>query len=474
MPVTAIRAERERMDAVRRYDILDTPPDGAFDRIAAVAAEIFSVPIAIVSVVDTDRIWFKAHHGLDVTQIDREPGLCASAITGSEPWIVTDAIADPRTLTNPLVAGDFGLRFYAGAPLTTHDGFNLGTLCVIDQEPREVTPQEAKLLVKLAQVVVDELELRRSARIAVDAAEQAQARIEEQASLLDLTQDAIFVKDLEHRILFWNDAAERIYGWSALEALGHTLDELIAPDRSEIDAALAVVRTQGEWSGELHVVDRAGAALVLESRWTFLRNRQGRPKGVLAVNTDVTERRATEVELIRRLEDRATRDPLTGLPNRSLLDARLDEAMAASQRTQSPLAVLFIDLDFFKGINDGFGHLLGDKVLMEVARRLESTLRDRDTVARFGGDEFVVLLPDIDGAAAGEVAHRLLAAVGEPMELDGHLLHVSVSIGVAASPPLEPQALLRSADAGAYYAKSHGRAQVRTYTGESRAQPEVA
>jgi hypothetical protein len=107
---------------------------GAFDRIAAVAAEIFGVPIAIVSVVDTDRIWFKAHHGLDVSEIGREPGLCASAITGMEPWIVNDAVTDPRTLANPLVAGEFGLRFYAGAPLTTHDGFNLGTLCVIDRE----------------------------------------------------------------------------------------------------------------------------------------------------------------------------------------------------------------------------------------------------------------------------------------------------------------------------------------------------
>ena len=184
MTVAVLQAEQERMDAVRRYDILDTPPDGAFDRIAAVAARIFGVPIAIVSVVDTDRIWFKAHHGLDVTQIDRAPGLCASAITGTDPWIINDAIADPRTLANPLVAGEFGLRFYAGAPLTTHDGFNLGTLCVIDQEPREVTEQETKLLVELAQVVVDELELRRSARLAVDAAEQRLNDLEHLAQAL--------------------------------------------------------------------------------------------------------------------------------------------------------------------------------------------------------------------------------------------------------------------------------------------------
>ena len=95
--------ERERLDAVRRYDILDTPPDGAFDRITALAARIFDVPISIVSIVDADRIWFKSRHGVDVDEIGRDPGLCASAILHDEPWLVTDAKFDPRTLTNPLV-----------------------------------------------------------------------------------------------------------------------------------------------------------------------------------------------------------------------------------------------------------------------------------------------------------------------------------------------------------------------------------
>jgi GAF domain-containing protein len=118
--------EAGRLAALRRYDILDTPPDGSFDRITALAADLFSVPIAIISLVDHDRIWFKSHHGLDVAQIDRAPGLCASAILQDRPWILTDARADIRSLTNPLVAGEFGLRFYTGIPLQTQDGFNLG------------------------------------------------------------------------------------------------------------------------------------------------------------------------------------------------------------------------------------------------------------------------------------------------------------------------------------------------------------
>ena len=156
--------EELRLAAVRRYDILDTPPDGAFDRITTLAARLFDVPISIVSIVDTDRIWFKSHFGLDVEQIDREAGLCASAICQHEPWLVTNAEVDVRTIDNPLVAGELGLRFYFGVPLTTFDGFNLGTLNVIDVEPREVTPGEISTLEDLAAIVVDELELRLDAR----------------------------------------------------------------------------------------------------------------------------------------------------------------------------------------------------------------------------------------------------------------------------------------------------------------------
>ncbi|RNE62517.1 GAF domain-containing protein [Cryobacterium tepidiphilum] len=156
--------ELARMDAVGRYDLLDTPPDGAFDRITALAARVFSVPIAIVSVVDHDRIWFKSHHGTEVGQIGRDGGLCASAILSNEPWIVEQARNDPRALANPLVAGELGLQFYAGVPLRTSDGFNLGTLCVLDVEPRTVSQDEIETLRDLADMVMRELEMRLESR----------------------------------------------------------------------------------------------------------------------------------------------------------------------------------------------------------------------------------------------------------------------------------------------------------------------
>lgn len=160
-------SEADRLAAVARYEILDTPPDGAFDRITAIAARRFKVPISIISVVDHDRIWFKSHHGLGVKEIGRDPGLCASAILSDDAYVLTDASVDPRSLANPLVAGDFGLRFYAAVPLRTDDGHNLGTLCVIDKAPRLASEEEIADLRDLASLVIDQLELRLAARRAV-------------------------------------------------------------------------------------------------------------------------------------------------------------------------------------------------------------------------------------------------------------------------------------------------------------------
>ncbi|HUZ67655.1 MAG TPA: histidine kinase dimerization/phosphoacceptor domain -containing protein [Beijerinckiaceae bacterium] len=195
--------EAARLSAVRRYDILDTPPDGAFDRITRLAATLFGVPISIVSLVDSDRIWFKSHHGLNATEIPRSPGLCASAILDDRPWILNDASRDPHAMANPLVAGEFGLRFYAGVPLRTSDGFNLGTLCVIDYKPRPVTDDEKGVLSDLAAVVMDQIELRLAARRSV-------------SSLQELVlQKETFLREIHHRV---KNNLQTISGLVALHA----------------------------------------------------------------------------------------------------------------------------------------------------------------------------------------------------------------------------------------------------------------
>lgn len=159
--------ERERILSLQKYNILDTPPDGSFDRITRLASILLDVPIAIVTLVDTDRIWFKSKYGLDVQQISRDPGLCASAILGDEYYEVSDAPSDPRTLVNPLVASEFGLRFYAAVPLKVKEGHNLGTLCVIDKKPRKLLPEQIEILQCLSDILIDQMELRLAARTAI-------------------------------------------------------------------------------------------------------------------------------------------------------------------------------------------------------------------------------------------------------------------------------------------------------------------
>jgi len=156
--------ESNRLNALKQYEILDTPTDGNFDRITLLAARVFNVPIAIISLVDEDRIWFKSSQGLDINEIDRAPGLCASAILSNDIYLIEDARNDVRSLANPLVTGEFGLQFYAAAPLRTQEGYNLGTFCIIDKKKRYINSDQQILLRQMAEIVMDEMELRLAAR----------------------------------------------------------------------------------------------------------------------------------------------------------------------------------------------------------------------------------------------------------------------------------------------------------------------
>jgi sigma-B regulation protein RsbU (phosphoserine phosphatase) len=178
--------EQARMAAVARYDVLDTPRDGAFDRVAALAARLLHAPIATVTIVDTDRIWFKATHGLEgVTQVGRDPGLCASAIQQDAPYVVDDALTDPRTDDNSMVHGELGIRCYAGAPITTSDGHRLGTINVLGTRPREFSEEDVAILQELAAVVMDQLELRLSSLAILRQERQLREQAERDAATID-------------------------------------------------------------------------------------------------------------------------------------------------------------------------------------------------------------------------------------------------------------------------------------------------
>jgi signal transduction histidine kinase len=156
--------DAERLQALYRYEIIDTPPEGAFNRVAEMAAKIFNVPVALVSLVDKERVFFKASVGMPgLKETERGVSLCSLAVLQDDPTVFEKAETEPCLLANPFVAGSFGLKFYAGAPLITHDGFRIGTICIIDKKERAFSDKDKAVLQDLAAIVMDEIEIRLSA-----------------------------------------------------------------------------------------------------------------------------------------------------------------------------------------------------------------------------------------------------------------------------------------------------------------------
>ena len=152
--------ETDRVEKLKEYKILDTHSEGSFKHVASLVAHIFQVPIALVSFVDTERVWFKANVGMEgVTEVDRGISLCSLAVLNEDVTVFNNALEEPCLLANPLVAGEFGLRFYAAAPLKTREGFNLGSLCIVDKEPRKLNKDGKDMLAHLAGIVMQELEI---------------------------------------------------------------------------------------------------------------------------------------------------------------------------------------------------------------------------------------------------------------------------------------------------------------------------
>jgi PAS domain S-box-containing protein len=229
--------EQARLDALHSYALLDTPADEAYDDLTRIAAMICGTPIALVTLLDDRRQWFKARYGLDVAETPRDIAFCDHTIRSSEIFVVDDALKDRRFAANPLVTGDPHIRFYAGAPLVTPDGFVLGTLCVIDRVPRELTEDQYRALRALSRQVMTQIELRgRVVELArtIDAKDRARqllrASEERYRRLVDNAHDIIYSTDRLGCFSAFNDAAMRIMKRSAEEMLGMSFIELIDPD----------------------------------------------------------------------------------------------------------------------------------------------------------------------------------------------------------------------------------------------------
>ena len=296
-------------------------------------------------------------------------------------------------------------------------------------------------------------------------AERERARV-----TLNSIGDAVISTDPAGRVTYINPAAEKMTGWSRHEARGRTLTEVFhlldgdtrepAPNPME----LAVEKNQIVGLPNHAVLLRPdGSESAIEDSIAAIHDMDGQITGAVMVFRDVSEARAIELKL----SHLAQHDALTDLPNRTLLTDRLSHSIALAQRHKRQLAVLFIDLDRFKQINDSLGHAVGDKVLRAVAKRLMAVVRGSDTVGRLGGDEFVVVLSEVENAQnAARHAERIHAALTESIAIAEHDLQITISIGVSIFPDdgEEADTLITCADAAMYHAKENGRNTYQFFT----------
>ena len=240
MDERTISDETDRLAALQRYKILDTPPEPAFDRIVRLAALLLDVPIALISLIDADRQWCKARYGLDAPETPRAIAFCDHAIRGSSVLVVPDAKLDPRFCQNPVVTGEPHVRFYAGAPLVTPDGFAIGTICAIDRAPRDLNARDATILAALAEQVLHELEVRSAlGELYREVAEGRRAKRTLQGegvkleSLLNATESAVVTTDFQGQVASLNRVAEVMFGYEAGEFIGRPIAALIADEATE-------------------------------------------------------------------------------------------------------------------------------------------------------------------------------------------------------------------------------------------------
>ena len=298
-------------------------------------------------------------------------------------------------------------------------------------------------------------------------AEEAVALSEERyRNVLENMQDSYIELDLAGNFTFINEATCRNLGYTMEELIGQNFS-IIAPGEDEVktifEAYNEVYKTGEPHTGfAFKVMRKDGATGYAETSISVIKNEQGRTIGFRSVGRDVTERKQLQLKL----EEMATHDYLTGLPNRVLLLDRFNIAAALARRNKVRLAVMSLDLDKFKSINDALGHEAGDQVLKAIGTRLTGIIRASDTVARIGGDEFILVMLETNHMEdATVIAQKILDSFTEPLLIDGHQLHLSTSIGIAIYPEdaEDMETLTRKSDAALYYSKGHGRNQFKFY-----------
>ncbi|MGY1745317.1 diguanylate cyclase domain-containing protein [Blastococcus sp. SYSU D00695] len=458
--------------------VIDAAEDGVLDGAVRVAAALTGLACATVNLFDGAFQRQLAASGFIGGVSPIEHSICLTLLAGGVPAAAADDLtASPAFAGNPWVDGRLArVRAYAGAALVL-DGETVGSLCVFDERPHAFTAAEVDRLTDLAAVLVALVERRRqAAELAALAAASEQARREVEAAHAELAASTAFTTallealpvgiaaaDADGRVTLFNRVSRAWHGVDADPTIAMTdvpsafrlctpSGRRLAPDEIPLFRVLREGRiadvpiTITAPDGRMRLVECSGEPVHADD---------GSLLGAVVAMADVTERRALEEEL----RSAALHDPLTALPNRTLLLNRLTAALSA--RGAEPVAVLYCDLDGFKPVNDAVGHATGDIVLRRAARRLRTAVRPGDTVARIGGDEFVVLCPGLsDEAAAQDVADRVTSLFDEPIAvLDGTRFPVGISVGVVMAAAGErAAAVLARADAAMYRVKAARRA----------------
>jgi diguanylate cyclase (GGDEF)-like protein/PAS domain S-box-containing protein len=300
---------------------------------------------------------------------------------------------------------------------------------------------------------------------------KAEETVQKLASIVEFSEDAILGKSTDGKITSWNRAAEKMYGYTRDEVVGRDLSFLVPSDRqAEIPAIMErILSGQPIENLETERLTKTGSVLDVSLSVSLIKDASGHIAGASAIARDITQRKAAE----KQVQFLAYYDALTGLPNRTLLQDRLTKALASARRRKDKVALLFLDLDRFKDINDSLGHSVGDLVLKQVAERLKKWAREQDTAARVGGDEFLIVLTALKEAAdAAVAAERLMNTMTAEFVVQGHSLCISCSVGISIFPEhgANCETLIKDADAAMYYAKENGCNDFRFFTKDMNAQ----
>jgi diguanylate cyclase (GGDEF)-like protein len=451
-----------RLRALAALQLLDTPPEAEFNALAELAAELLSCPIGLITLVEGERQWIKASSGIALRETTRADSFCTHTIKGDGPLIIDDARLDERVATSALVEHDPHLRAYAGMPISAPDPATgqpvpIGAVCALDTDPRSFTSDQRSRLQHL-QTLAEALLRSRALRLEAERQAAALRRADRTFRQAErMAQIGSWRMELADEKLVWSEGVFRIYErtLSDVPTLADAMQAFPPAAAALVSSSIAqTIETGAPFDIEVDFCTHRGNLRRVRSSGE-LELRDGRPHALIGVFRDITDRYALEQDLRRS----AHVDALTGIANRACFSETLDRKLGEASANNTPLALLMVDLDHFKQINDTHGHLVGDDVLRAFARRIRRVAPDDGFAARLGGDEFALVLTGAVARDMDALLSRLLADLKKPVRTSAGFIPASGTIGGASLSGDVPdvRTLVHRADTALYQAKRTGR-----------------